>query len=514
MPIQSIGEAARGFASGFMQARMLKQQREMQALQQKADMADRLLQASREIQEPTMREAVYGQGLRLMQEVMGEAEGSSKKKSKSGGGGVGGFFSSLFGLGKKDEEGGAEAAAQPSALPQLERPPDVGPAAVSPGSQTFGDISEMLGPALARGGATTAPNVDAPAAAAKPGMMTQVELPKPPAMDEAAAAAMPNVAAASQTPAASPPTTARPQFQTALQLKQQARTATQSPKYGFRDEAKENAMAQQQAYELIEEMRGGLDAFLERTPAQETLDQALAMPEIGTVVRDAMNAMTQYEAEGYLPKGYKDDWLMATFPTDPRFGYKAPEAPKIATLEDKVAQNTATPEERAQYLANIEAKAKAGQTPSAQEQAYKAAYDEKIKRGVTPEVAHREMATAGQAPRDPHRQVIQTVNPATGLTEFALFTEGRPLQFIGQAPKSDFNPRTLMTQMPGSTTYGPDGTLIQRGGGLEFNPELILAALDRGDIDQKYAETLLGAIQDAPTKARLEQMLRNPFPRK
>jgi len=518
---QGLGSIASEFSRGFMQGRVAKLQEHHQQLQEAQQHIENLARLS-DIHKnnPSMRETIdtqLEQAIHNM-DVMGQ-----KPKQAPKPGSAGGFFSQIkqFFTGPKKPTGqppnvpppiGTPAAAT-TATPAIPTSTPIGPAPVSHDSRTYGDLGDMFGQATR----VATPTMETGVMGGRPRLTqpTSAALATPPEMP---AVPSPTVGTAGAAPAAMSSPTAR--LKPPSQIRAEALSAEQTPKYHYYEPFRVQMRQQQMATESMDEALGMADAVLERSPHIKTFADATADPQIGSTFRQLMDYADRLEGSGLIEKGYAKAWKENRFP-DTRPGGEIKPA---VTLEDKVERGIATPQDREQWMKNIEDKAKAGIKLSPEEQSYQSAYYQLIRpteqggRGMTPLQAHEHLTRLKQAVQQPRKELKETRNPRTQQLEYAWITEGSNTpQYTGVPAKAEFDLRTLRTTQPQYANLGtPEKpNLVAIGSTSDYDPALIINALQRGDIDDQTARLLTQGMMDKTAVGRVNDFLdknkTNPF---
>lgn len=338
--IPNLGEIAAQFTNGYKSTQAQKQSQDLAAQQAQYEHAGRLFQMADQVQDPKMKDTLFSSATQIM-------DGLNKPQKKDPKG-IGAMLGSLFGIGHHAAPATDTAATDTAAVPAV---PGSAPAAVSPGSQTFGSLGDSFGDALK----TTAPTetTGAQDASALPAVPNVDMSGVPPAKELQSAGLpthIPTISDPRGTPIAAPLTAQMPALQTVatetpagtapqpstvgalhpdagkplsipspIDITQAAMKATQSPQFGFRDPVKQKMAEQQQASQVMDTLLKVTDQHLASNPNIKTLADADNDPNFGPEFRQVMDAIGRYEAAGQIEKGTLENWQKQRF-ADVRFG--------------------------------------------------------------------------------------------------------------------------------------------------------------------------------------------------
>lgn len=446
---ENIGELAKGLTGGYHAAQMQKRDREDRSKSETQEKANRLLElmnSSVVKENPVMQRDL----LEMYADTLDQSEAGPRKQKK---GGIGSLLKGMFGFGNKEEDPEEEKIGPYRELlnrSEQERQRKVASddAARYPrsedGSRTFGSLDSFLGtqpseaPMSREGGGARdmafrygrddKPATDLMSRERTPtgGPMSQgaPQLPRSPEVQQE------NVLPNSMRQAPEQPAFMSGQQSSAAKYyqgqqmtpDQLVHNATQihTGKYGMQDKSAIKRDVSSEANRISEEILGVIDEWRAATPWFETIEMAYEEPTI----RKAIDRLKKFEAAGLIEKGLLEG----------RFVDKLPEAAAPETLEDKVARDGASSEERQKWLANIAAKAQAGVTATLnpKEQAYAAAYSQAIKEGKTPQDAYKMMEQLSAAPQQPDRSLRSVLR--NGIEELAYITD----QGQGKQPSVEY----------------------------------------------------------------------------
>lgn len=521
MAIGAIGEAARQFSQGFLQARQLKAQKSQQSAAAKQFEIDGLSKMMDQTNDPNMKTILFETIAQKQDELVAALEGRKPGSGSKKGGGLGAMFKSFFGFGGGGDDAGGQTEGRESpsgtfggVLEQyrsatgmapggearktegLPPPPSEEPVAAA--SPTFGSMSHLFGDASAR----------MTPAEPKPTIGPAMSTPSSPATPPAS----PVVTAMETQPKPQPQATRTPQ-----QIIEDARQTNNVGYFGL-DQTAFNEDVKRQAAEAVQEIQDVMDAYLDLTPGADTYESASQNRDF----RRGLDNLRAYETSGLVPKGFLDDYLKTRF-AEFRTGYSGarPDAQEQFALEVQPLflrdPNTWTPEEKTKvegYSRFLEA-GRASNTLSAEQQLEADAIAE-LRSGTTNGTAMRAYRTFKGIGTTPASQRVQSIRevrqPGSPISKLAIFYEDGSNKMTDLEVPPNVSPSRWMgrriVEVPAADFAGrpmpPERKEVDA-----IDPALIITDHVNGVISDQFLEDFIvsGALQDPKDRQQLQDYI-------